>query len=183
MGYGVALSKAWAGLQEYAQEKNFSVSFLADEYSVDVEARQILSLSCNVPAKDYLSILILHYLSKKIEGLPSLEGEWISFKQLAGGQAYYPAFKKRVIDTIERKYGQKPEAIFALIEHFKAKKAQLADASIAIEAFDKVPVLITLTKADEEFTPEANVLFDKSIVNIFCTEDIVILSEILAYHI
>jgi len=40
-----------------------------------------------------------------------------------------------------------------------------------------------MQRGDEEFGPEANILFDKSITDIFCTEDIVVLSEHAAAHI
>jgi len=183
MGYGVALSKAWADLEGLVKEKQTEARLLADTYSVDLENKRILLLSCNVPAKEYLSILILHYLAAKMCGLPDASGEWIDFRQLDGGQGYYPAFKKRVVSTIARKYGANPQAILKLSERFKIKKLGLADVSIAFDVFDGVPVLIQLWKGDEEFSPEANVLFDSSIKGIFCTEDIVILAEFLAHII
>jgi hypothetical protein len=183
MGYNAALSKAWSALGNLAKDKSLSVRFLSDEYTVDLENKRVLSVSCNTPAKDYISILILHYLKQKSKELPSLNGEWVSFKQLEGGQGYYPAFKKRVIEPILIKYGSKTEALLELIERFKAKSIQLADTSVVLDVFDRVPVLITLWRGDEEFGPEANVFFDKSIKDIFCTEDIVIIAEFVAHHV
>ncbi len=183
MGYAVALSKAWSELEVETKDKNIALRFLSDEYSVDLENRRILSLSCNVLAKDHISILILHYLKQRLTGLPKLSGEWITFQQLDGGQGYYPAFKKRVIDPIIKKYGRNPEAILDLSERFQAKRIQLADFSIVLEVFDNIPVLISIWRPDEEFGPEANILFDKSIKDILCTEDIVILAEFVAHRI
>jgi hypothetical protein len=183
MGYNTALSKAWSDLGNPERDRSLSVRFLSDEYAVDLENKRVLSVSCNVPAKDYISILLLHYLKQKSTGLPRLNGEWVSFMQLEGGQGYYPAFKKRVIEPILRKYGPKPEGILELIGRFKAKSVQLADASVVLDVFDGVPLLITMWRADEDFAPEANVLFDESIKDIFCTEDIVIMAEFVARHI
>lgn len=183
MGYDVALSKAWSELESLAKDKKLEVRFLADKYSVDLNDRRILSLSCNISAKDYLSILILHYLIKKLVGLPASSGEWIDFRQLDGGQGYYPTFRKRVVSTITKKYGADPEALLKLNERFNIKKLNFADVSIVLDAFENIPVLIELWKADEEFSPEANILFDKSIKDIFCTEDVVILAEFIAHSI
>ena len=183
MGYEAAISKAWTELGNVAENKDKSVRFLADEYSIDLENKKVFSLSCNVPAKSYVSILVLHYLKQKLAGLPYVKGEWISFKQLDGGQGYYPTFKKRVIEPITRKYQANPDVLFSLTERFKAKRAQLADVSVVVDAFDNVPILIEIWKPDEEFGPEVNILFDKSIIEIFCTEDIVILAEFLAHNI
>lgn len=183
MAYDAALSKAWVELNDYKKDKNLSVRFLSDEYIIDLEHKSVLSLSCNAPAKDYISILILHYLKQKFRELPSLDGEWISFKQLEGGQGYYSAFKKRVLDPIIRKYGPHPETIFKSIERLRGKRVQLADFSVVVDAFDGVPVLVAMWRGDEEFGPEVNILFDKSIKDIFCTEDIVILAGFVAYGI
>lgn len=183
MGYAVAVSKSWSELENVTKDKTLQVRFLADEYSIDLETKQVLSLSCNVPAKEYISILVLHYARKRIEGLSEASGEWIDFRQLDGGQGYYPTFKKRVIETIKRKYGSNPQALRKLLDRFKAKITDSADASIALEVFEGVPVLIQIWKGDEEFGPEANILFDKNIKDIFCTEDIVVLSEFVAHSI
>ncbi|MFH1201609.1 MAG: DUF3786 domain-containing protein [Candidatus Omnitrophota bacterium] len=183
MAYEVALSGAWEDLAGIAEEKIYAVKFLTDEYTVDLEKREALSLSCNIPAKTYLSILILHYLARKLKGLPQVQGEWISFKQLEGGQGYYPAFRQRVIEPILKKYGSNIDGLLELTERFSAKRVQLADVSVVLDVFEGVAVLITLYRADAEFGPEANILFDKSIKDIFCTEDIVILAEFVAHHI
>lgn len=183
MGYDVAIAKSWQELEGATKDKTLQVRFLADEYSIDLGSKKVLSLSCNVPVKEYISILVLHYAKKSRDGLPKISGEWIDFRQLDGGQGYYPTFKKRVIETIKRKYGDKPEALLKLCDRFKAHKVDSADTSVSLEVFQGVPVLIQIWKGDEEFGPEANILFDQSIKDIFCTEDIVVLSEFIAHSV
>jgi len=67
MGYGAALAKAWEQVNNLTEEKKYSVRILSDEYEIDAESKSILSLSCNVPAKDFVSILVLHYLAQKLK--------------------------------------------------------------------------------------------------------------------
>jgi hypothetical protein len=181
MQYEVALKKAWSEMAELTKEPTFSVRCLGDTYSVDSRVRQILSDSCNVPAKGYLGILILHYLIRKIQGLPSVTGEWISFKELAGGEGYFPVFKKRIIGVIMKKCGRNPDLLLALVERFDAKRTQVADIGIVIEALEGVPLLITFWRGDDEVGPEVNVLYDRSVAEVYCTEDIVVLSELVAH--
>lgn len=182
MEYAAAISLAWSELSAIAQEKQYTVRFLADEYNIDWQQRSVFSISCNVPARPADTILVLHYLVRKLKGLPQLKGEWISFRQ-AGGEVYYPNFKTRVLEPIARKYKDKPEGLLELSQRFCAKRVQTADVSVVLEAFEGVPILISFWRGDEEFPAEANVLFDKSIADIFCTEDIVVLTEILAHSI
>ncbi len=183
MSYQDALNKAWTELLEVKKQDIYSLSLLSDEYTVDINNQSVLSLSCNAKASEHISILILHFLIKEIEGLPKLTESWISFQELEGGKGYYPTFYKRVIAPIVKKYAKSPSELVSLIERFSAKKIQLGDFGIVLETFKNVPILITFWKADEELSAEANVLFDANIKNIFSTEDIVILAEFAARNI
>jgi len=179
MPYDVALSKAWEELQSLTNKKTDHVIFLAQEYTVDIETQRVFSVSSKTQALDFLTILITHYLIQKLKGLPHIKGEWISFQQLPGGQGYYPSFKKRVIDRIASRFAEHPEALLERAKQFNATKAEVAEFSVNIEIFHRVVVLITLWPADEEFGPQANIHFDQSIKDIFCTEDIVVMSELM----
>lgn len=176
---------AWDELSGVAGEKNFSVRFSADIYDVNLTNRTILSSSANTPAKEYLGIIILHYLIKKIElkVLPEPSGEWVDFRALEGGEGYYPAFKKRTIDVILKKYGDMPDRLLESARRFGGKPASIGDTGIIMDIFEKVPMLITFWKGDEEFAPEANISFDKGISGIFCTEDIVVMTEVVAHSL
>ena len=180
MGYEVAINKAWEELAKLKPAENISVKFLADEYDIDLAVKKVMSLSCNVPAKDFPAVLILHYFIQKLKGLPELANEWLPFRELSGIEGYYPAFKKRSIDPIIRKYGSSPESLLQVLDRLPAKKVQGADEAIVLQAFESVPVLIKLWRSDDEFGPDANIFFDKSITKIFCTEDIVVLAGIVA---
>jgi hypothetical protein len=180
MGYEAALKKGWEDLAILAAPKHLSVKFMADEYALDLENKSVFSLSCNVPAKDFLSILILHYAAQKLKGLAPLSGEWVTFQELSGIQGYYQAYHKRSIEPIIRKYGSNPDALKEVLGRLPGKLSEGGDVSIAIEAFALVPVLIKLWKADSEFGPDANLYFDASIKNIFCIEDIVVLAQLVA---
>jgi len=180
MGYEAALKKGWEDLANLKAPNNLSVRFMADEYNLDLAARKVLSLSCNVAAKDFLSILILHYAVRKLKGLPPLSGEWLTFKELAGIEGYFAAYHKRAIEPIIRKYGNNPGALKEVLVRLPSKLSEGADVSVVVEAFAQVPLLIKLWKADSEFGPNANIFFDSGIKNIFCIEDIVVLAQLVA---
>ncbi len=180
MSYDAALQKGWEELSNLNPGKTLSVKFLGDEYTVDFGEKKIFSLSCNVAAKDFTAILILHYLAHKLKGLPLLTNEWLTFKELSGVEGYYPAFRNRAIEPIIRKYGSHPEGVLAALDRFPGKRVDQGDVGIVLEAFEGIPVMITLWRADTEFGPEVNMLFDKSIAKIFCTEDIVVLAGFVA---
>ena len=179
MSYAVALEKAWADLAATGSPAGLAVKFLADEYSVDIKQKKVISLSCNVPAKDFLTILILHYLRRKEQGLPQVIGKWLTFREFSGIEGYFDAFRKRSIEPVIRKYSANPAGLFKALERLPAKKAEGADAAIIVQAFEAVPALIKVWKADEEFGADANILFDANIREIFCIEDMVVLAGII----
>ena len=179
MSYEVALNKAWEDLVLLKAPNNLSVKFMADEYNLDLAAKKVLSLSCNTPAKDVLSILILHYLAQKLRGLPGLNGQWLTFRELSGIEGYSDAYQKRSIEPIIRKYGKCPDMLKDVLGRLPARLSDGGDISIVVEAFALVPVLIKLWKSDAEFGPDANIYFDASIKNIFCIEDIVVLTQLV----
>ena len=61
--------------------------------------------------------------------------------------------------------------------------AELPKRGIEFTVFENVPFLITLQKGDDEFGPEANVLFDKSIKDLFVSEDVAVLAEFVVSNI
>jgi len=183
MGYEIAINKAWDELIKLSSPESLEAKFLADTYSVDLKNRRILSLACNVPAKEFFAILILHYLAQDVKGLPPVTGEWLTFRELSGIEGYYPAFRKRAVEPVIRKYGDNPEGLLSVLGRLPAKKVGGADVSIVIDAFKGVPVLVKLWHRDEDFAPDANILFDSSVTKIFCTEDIVVLAGIVASNL
>ena len=185
MAYQQALEKAWNALSGSSDNggRIFSVRLLSDTYTINSKDKTILSDSCNIPAKDHISIILLHYLAVKLKlrALPSPAGEWVDFNGIEGGEGYYPAFKKRTIDRVLKKYGPDPKSIKDVLSRFPGEMTDKQDVGIVIHPLEGISVLITLSKADEEFGPGANILFDKNISKIFCTEDIVVLTEMVVH--
>jgi hypothetical protein len=179
MGYDIALKKAWDTLQD-SGIKTTNIKFLGDEYGIDHAARSILSLSCNTPAKDYYKIIILHYLANEFK-VGDISGDsWTSFKELDGGEIYFSAFRKRAIEPILRKYGDKPEAMLERAEFMNGEKIKTGNAGLSIKVFPKVKIGIILWAKDDEFSADCNILFNSSISNIFPTEDVTVLAGIIA---
>jgi hypothetical protein len=183
VSYDAAINKAWKELEGHKIDKDLKIKFFSDEYQVDTRAKKLISVSTNIAAKDFVSILALHYLKQSLAGLPKLTGQWISFRELSSGEHYFPAFRKRSIELVLRKYGSNPKGIFNNLDKLSGKKISQADAAVMVEAFSGVPLLVEIWAGDDEFAPEANLLFDKNIENIFCTEDVAVLGGFAAKYV
>jgi hypothetical protein len=186
MGYQQAIENAWKMISILPHDGDtISVKLLSDTYTVDLKNKTILSDSCNVPAKEHVSIILLHYLAStaKPKAPAPLTGDWIDFNAIPGGEGYYAAFKKRTIDRVIKKYGSNPAGLTDVVKRLPGEVIDKSDAGVIIRPFKEMEILITISKADEEFGPDANILFDRNITDIFCMEDIVVLSEIVVHSL
>lgn len=182
MGYEAALKKAYDELGKVAGTDSVSVHFLNDAYVINLKSRNVIAAS-KKPVKDFLAILLLHYLigTYKHAFVPS--GEFISFKDIESGGFYYPAFREGAITPIIKKFGQDPEKLLVAAQRLNGRKISEGDFSVEIPAFDNILIRIILWKGDEEFAPEATMLFDRGLTEIYSTEDVAVLLRLVAHSL
>lgn len=128
-------------------------------------------------------VLYLHYLCGAWSSSgPRARGEWISFQEIPDGRFYMDAFQRRAKNPMVMTFGEKPELFLkAATELYGAVPFNQGDVSVVVRALPLVPISLILWKGDEEFSPEGNILFDKSIIGILSAEDIAWLSGMVVY--
>ena len=124
-------------------------------------------------------VLILHYLTKA-DGRP-ITGEWIAYREIPGAQAYHPVFHKRAMAPLIAGFGERPELLLELTRDLPASPGQGGDAAVIIQALPRVPLMLQVWKADEDFGAEAGVLLDRSIPGYFSAEDVAWLAGRVVY--
>ncbi len=125
-------------------------------------------------------VLILHYLL----GCPGskFEGEWIAYQEIPDGRFYLDAFVRRAKEPMLKAFGERPELLVDLAERlYDAKPFDQGDCSVVVQAFPKVPVALVIWRGDEEFPPDGNILFDRSISEILSAEDVAWLAGMIIY--
>jgi hypothetical protein len=125
--------------------------------------------------------LILHYLGRAA-GTPA-RSEQITFKQLEGGLAYYPAFQRRSITPLLDAYGIDLEKFMKAGTASGGLRSPLGEYALSFRAFPMVEVSFVLWKGDNEFPPTGSVIFDSSISDYLSTEDVAVLCNMIAVKI
>ena len=128
-------------------------------------------------------ILYLHYLcgAWSSKGAKAT-GEWISFQEIPDGRFYMDAFQRRAKNPMVMTFGEKPDLLLKVAtELYGAVPFNQGDVSVVMAALPLVPIALILWKGDEEFPPEGNVLFDRSIIGVLSAEDIAWLSGMVVY--
>lgn len=126
-------------------------------------------------------ILLLHHLLNA-SGSP-VKGEMVAYKDIPGGDKYFPVFKKRVEMPVLNAYGENPEGFEKACIALGGERANMGDIAFRFQALPRVPITYIYWKGDEEFPASLQVLFDSSVSSYLPLEDIVFLSEMLSWKI
>ena len=126
-------------------------------------------------------ILILHYLLNA-SGDP-LTGRTIDFRQVPEGGFYWSAFVSRAQKPLLETFGHDLTLYAEVAATLGGEPLALGDAAARFMAFPRVPITHVLWGGDEEFPPEATILFDETAPGYLPTEDIAAISGALVYRL
>jgi hypothetical protein len=178
MTYEIALNRAWDEIGALVTgalvtSPKYTVQFLTDIYEVNVIDRVVLLKSSGTPANEDMAVLILHYLIGVLTHGYKQSGEWISFKEVWGGQSYYPAFQDNTLRPLMESLKRDPDGLFKnLTECLGGRLVEGGDLSVELVTFPEVCIRIIFWYGDEELPPDVTILFDKELARIIATEDI-----------
>jgi hypothetical protein len=170
-----------SGARYLPVEKSIIIEHLNRSYRISLPGGEVSLVDSEetVPVRD--KILLLHYFTRA-KGTP-LSGKIITYKELQEGINYYPTFFKRAIDPIINNFKDEPEKLLLAAAILGGRKSDYGDIAVTINAFPYVPLTIVLWLGDKEFPPEGNIMFDSTIPDYLPTEDITILSEVIAWKL
>ena len=174
MGYEASLELAWDELDGLAL-RDCAISLLGEDYQVKAKERAVL-LAGGAPAGQMEAVLILHYLIGLLRHGYRSRGEWISFKETRDGKLFWPAFQESTIKPLVQSLQSDPEGLMRnLLERLGGSRVEGGDVAFEVVAFPCVFVRLIFWKGDEELPPEASLLFDRGLTEIYSTEDVAVL--------
>lgn len=126
-------------------------------------------------------ILICHYLLNAT-GLPP-SGELIAFRQVPDGHFYNDAFQRRARDPLLMTFGSDPDLLRDCAEDLGGTPVDAGDVGMAFRILPNITVQLVIWRGDDEFPPDANILFDANIRSDLPAEDIAVMSGMLVYRL
>ncbi len=132
-------------------------------------------------------ILILHYLT----GTGAPEGsagspeeaparEYVSYKNLPGAAFYYQPYRKRGTARILKAFGDRPRDVVEASSVLGGVEHDMGDVSVLLRVFPRIDAVLVLYRGDEEFPPEAEILYRYDVARYLSLEDVAVVSGILA---
>ena len=123
----------------------------------------------------WLAIVVLHYLLTATG--EQLTGKLADFRQLVGGEAYLSVFSARAVNRLVRSFGNDAASLLKVGLALGGKELDRGDVALEMPVLPRVPVTLILWEGDDEFPPNANIVFDSSINGYLPTEDVVVICQ------
>lgn len=162
--------------------ESFLVPYFGEDYKVDCKAKTVTKCSdgSEPPIDD--AILILHYLTfAELHQTYAPLGKWVSLKEIPnGGSLFYPAFHKDSILGLIHAFGNCPDQFEAVAKKLCGTPAAMGDVSAEFLAFPLIPLCAAIWEGDDEFAPNATILYDPLISALLHIESIIGLGMRLA---
>ncbi len=155
--------------------RSIVVPHLDREILVNLDNERFTIKETAQEAPIWLAILTLHYLNNADGRQPV--GRLKHFREFKEGQFYEPAFNRRTKDALVEFFGNHPALMIRAGKRLNGKALETGDASVELPYFPCLPITCILWKGDEEFPPEASVLFDETADLFFSAEDMAVAGQ------
>ncbi len=152
------------------QGDRIRVRAFGQDFVLQLPELQLVRADVSVAAKPRDRLLVLHYLGCRRTIQPT--GELISFRDMPGGRFYWPAFRARSVVPLLQHIGNRPEVLLRNLDRFDWKPFESGDVGARIHVIGRLEVFLTYRRGDEEFHPEADLLFDACIKQVYASEDV-----------
>jgi hypothetical protein len=123
----------------------------------------------------WLAILCLHYLNSAVGEKP--RGLLKHFREFKDGAFYEAAFNRRTKEILIAVFGSNPAPMIEAGLALGGKALENGDAAVELPYFPFLPITCVLWKGDDEFPPEASVLFDETAGFYFSAEDMAVAAQ------
>jgi hypothetical protein len=119
---------------------------------------------------EYFSVFLIHHLLKVRE--TGSVHEWISEKDIPGGATFFRGPHEIPTREIANRYGNDVDAFRKRCEHLGGQLLSMADAAYSFQVTPRTPVAVLYWQGDDDFPPEAKILFDRSLAGYLAADAI-----------
>jgi len=112
-----------------------------------------------------VKVLALIYIANAMA--QPLANQWVPYRELKDGLFYTKTFSETVEDRLCRRFCEDIESLQLACEALGGREVDQGDLGMVLKTFPRLPLLIIIWQGDEEFEPNARVLFDASATSYF----------------
>ena len=157
--------------------KEFYVNLIGREYAISYPEYAIRALDGGVLPPLPTQTFLLRYL---LEGKAVADqGSWLTFREMPWGELYCGPYTGRVLTRAAFTFGTRIAAFRTACEKMGAIPLNHGDAGFQLDFIGGYRIQILIWEGDEEFPPNAQVLYSDNFADGFAAEDRVVAGDIL----
>ena len=161
---------AWDG-------KEFTVKLLGRDYAIAHPEYAIRALDEGALPPLPVQTFLLRYLLESKQ--TPWKGEWKTFREMPWGEMYITPYTGRVLTRAAFTFGFRTGAMKAACEKMGAEAVKHGDAGYRFDLIGNYQMQILIWEGDDEFPPNAQVLYSDNFAEGFAAEDRVVAGDIL----
>ena len=157
--------------------KEFYVNLLGAEYAISHPEYAIRAVDGGkLPPLPTQTFLLRYLLESKSA---AWAGEWKTFREMPWGEMYIKPYTGRVLTRAAFTFGTRVAAFRAAAEKMGAAPVKHGDAGFQFDLVGDYKMQILVWEGDDEFPPNAQVLYSDNFADGFAAEDRVVAGDIL----
>ena len=155
----------------------FTLTLLGKTYAIAHPDYAIRGLDgASIPALPTQTFLLRYLLEcKEVKG----SGEWKTFREMPWGELYIKPYTGRVLTRAAYTFSFKLDAFRKAAEKMGATAVKHGDAGFLFDLIGGYQMQIMIWAGDEEFPPNAQILYSDNFAEGFAAEDRVVAGDIL----
>jgi len=162
----------------FDEEKGcFVLNHLGESVTLDFPAFRAVKVHDRQPLSDGAELLLIRYLIEGAGGHKT--GKFLSYAEMPWGNVYLPNFKGRCIARLAFGFGFDLNRFERACTALGGIPAEGGDRSFDIEFIEGFTMRIILWAPDEEFPPNAQILFSDNFPLAFTAEDMAVVGDVL----
>ena len=157
--------------------KEFYVNLLGREYAISHPEYALRALDGGaLPPLPVQTFLLRYLLESKAA---AWAGEWKTFREMPWGEMYIKPYTGRVLTRAAFTFGTRLAAFKAAAEKMGAASVSHGDAGYEFHLIGSFKMRILVWEGDDEFPPNAQLLYSDNFATGFAAEDRVVAGDIL----
>ena len=157
--------------------KEFYVNLLGREFAISHPAYAIRAIDAGAIPPLPTQTFLLRYL---LEGKNIMStGSWLTFREMPWGELYIKPYTGRVLTRAAFTFGTRVDAFKKGAEAMGGVPVKHGDAGYEFTLIGDYKMQILVWAGDEEFPPNAQILYSDNFVDGFAAEDRVVAGDIL----
>ncbi len=147
-----------AGVSWQPESNAFLIQHLEQCYSISWPELAAYCSDGSKPCDAELQTLFLYYLERATGALP--QERWVTFRELLDGGFYYRAFESYTGHPLVQAVGDELDSLCRAADAIGGKPIAVGDAGFRFMGLPHIPLALIYWRGDEDFPPQAQVLFD-----------------------